>query len=354
MNRIDIDNLKKLNSPILITGHTGFKGTWLSLLLEKFGINSVGYSLEPTSDSLFERMSRSNKIDEEFSDIRNKLKLQSFIHKHRPSVIFHLAAQPLVLDSYKIPAETFEVNVQGTVNLLEAAFTCDSVKVVSIVTTDKVYRNDNSGKKFRETDPLEGKDPYSASKVGAESAATAWRQLSKLSDGPSVLSLRAGNVIGGGDESINRLLPDLMKSFSQEKRAKVRNPKSVRPWQHALDPLFGYVKATNYALNNGIENIFNFGPNSDGLSVRYVSEIAEKEWGNTPGIEYGIGDSPNEQESELLNLENNRAKKSLNWNPRWDQEEAVIRTVKWWKNVLFTKIDPYEACMSDISDFLDY
>ena len=353
MKNLDLNKLRKQNSPVLVTGHTGFKGTWLALLFEYFGIDTVGYSLEPASDSLFYRMNKNTVVDQEFSDIRDKLKLQNFIYKHKPGAIFHLAAQPLVLDSYKIPSETFEVNVQGTVNLLEAAFACDSVKVVSIVTTDKVYRNKNLGEKFCETDPLEGKDPYSASKVGAESAATAWRQLSKLYGGPTVLSLRAGNVIGGGDQAANRLLPDLIRAFTQKEKAKVRNPKSIRPWQHALDPLVGYVKATSYALNNGVENVFNFGPDSDGLSVRNVSEIAEKEWGNTPGIEYEGGGAPTEKESELLNLENSLAKKTLQWNPRWDQEEAVIRTVKWWKNVLSVKIDPYEACMSDISDFLD-
>ena len=191
--------LSKLPGPILITGHTGFKGAWLTILLEHIGIPTIGYSLPPEKHSLYERANLEGRIPELFADIRDLLLVKDFMAKHKPSAIIHMAAQPLVLESYKSPRETFDTNVMGTVNILDAAFESDHVKAIIVVTTDKVYRNDNSGRAFIESDPLEGKDPYSASKVGAEAAVSAWQQIAKISDGPKVVSVRAGNVIGGGD-----------------------------------------------------------------------------------------------------------------------------------------------------------
>jgi CDP-glucose 4,6-dehydratase len=198
---------------ILITGHTGFKGAWLTLLLERLGYEVCGISLKAEKDSLYQILKREGAIQERFVDIRNREKLNSAIAEMCPSIIFHLAAQPLVLKSYREPVETFEINVTGTANLLDASFKSNSVEAVSVITTDKVYANDNTGRKFQENDPLGGKDPYSASKVATESVVAAWQQIKKTSTGPGLITLRAGNVIGGGDSAENRLLPDLVKGF---------------------------------------------------------------------------------------------------------------------------------------------
>ena len=205
--------LRELPGPILITGHTGFKGTWLTFLLERLNVPVIGLSLEPEKDSLFDRAKRTGVIPEAFIDIREFHAISRFISEHQPSAVIHMAAQPLVLQSYKTPRETFETNVMGTANVLDAAFKTNSVEAVVVVTTDKVYRNDNSGQSFVETDPLAGKDPYSASKVGTESVVAAWQQIAKISGGPKVISVRAGNVIGGGDWAEDRLMPDLIRGL---------------------------------------------------------------------------------------------------------------------------------------------
>jgi CDP-glucose 4,6-dehydratase len=242
--------LRALSGPVLVTGHSGFKGTWLTLLLEKLGIEVVGFSLSPEKDSLFDRASRTGAISEVFADIRDYERLNSYINSVKPSAIIHMAAQPLVLESYRLPKDTFDVNVMGTVNVLDSAFNTDSVKAVIVVTTDKVYRNDNSGLAFIESDPLEGKDPYSASKVGTEAVVAAWQQIQRTSGGPKVVAVRAGNVIGGGDWGDSRLLPDLIRSFSSGQKMTVRNPASTRPWQHVLDPLSGYISTLEAVLND--------------------------------------------------------------------------------------------------------
>jgi CDP-glucose 4,6-dehydratase len=248
--------LSRLSGPVLITGHTGFKGTWLTILLEKLGIPTIGYSLKPLQGSLFERAEVTGRIPELFADIRDRNSLNSFIELHKPSCVIHMAAQPLVLESYNNPFETFDINVMGTVNLLETSFNHDFIQSIVVVTTDKVYRNDNSGRKFIETDPLEGKDPYSASKVATEAVVSAWQQISKAQGGPRVISVRAGNVIGGGDFANNRIIPDLVRSIMIEKKdVVIRNPESTRPWQHVLDSLAGYILALEATLLGNLENL---------------------------------------------------------------------------------------------------
>jgi CDP-glucose 4,6-dehydratase len=249
-----------LSGAILITGHTGFKGTWLTLLLEKMGIPAIGYSLPPIQDSLYQRANRLGAIPEIFADIRDLNEVERFLATHKPSAIIHLAAQPLVLESYKKPLDTFETNVMGTANILSAAFNTSTIRAVVAATTDKVYRNDNLGKPFTETDPLSGKDPYSASKVGSEAAIAAWQNISNLSDGPKVVSVRAGNVIGGGDWAENRIMPDLVRGFTSNQPIQIRNPDSTRPWQHVLDPLYGYLLTLQSLLEDVTIDSINFGP----------------------------------------------------------------------------------------------
>ena len=205
--------LRDLPGPVLLTGHTGFKGTWMTFLLEHLDVPVVGYSLPAEKDSLYDRAERVGVIPEKFGDILNYELLEQFIDKHNPSTIIHMAAQPLVLKSYENPRATFDVNVMGTANVLDIAFKKDFIEAIVIVTTDKVYKNDDSGRAFIETDPLGGKDPYSASKVGTEAVVAAWQQIAKISGGPQVYSARAGNVIGGGDFAESRLIPDIIRGL---------------------------------------------------------------------------------------------------------------------------------------------
>jgi CDP-glucose 4,6-dehydratase len=263
-----------------------------------------------------------------------------------------MAAQPLVLESYRLPKDTFDVNVMGTVNVLDSAFNTDSVKAVIVVTTDKVYRNDNSGLAFIESDPLEGKDPYSASKVGTEAAVAAWQQIQRTSGGPKVVAVRAGNVIGGGDWGDNRLLPDLIRSFSSGQKMTVRNPASTRPWQHVLDPLGGYISTLEAVLNDEKITSINFGPDTKSIAVSEVVEVAVKTWGLSTNIELGSLVQNNAAEAVSLDLNPDYAKQSLGWEPFWSQEEAVISTVQWWNKVLNQRVKPVDACLDNLSQIL--
>lgn len=342
-------HLRELPGPVLVTGHTGFKGTWLTLLLQRLGVEVLGFSLAPESGSLFDRANRTGAIPEIFHDICDVSSLKLFLATHLPSAVIHMAAQPLVIESYIHPRQTFQTNVMGTVNILEAAFNTPSVKAVVVVTTDKVYRNDNSGRAFIETDPLAGKDPYSASKVGAEAAVAAWQQISKVSDGPTVVAVRAGNVIGGGDWAENRLMPDLIRGFSSGKVVTVRSPDSTRPWQHVLDPLHGYIMALEAVLDGKAIDALNFGPDASSLTVREVVEISRRAWSSSASVKYEDGEDTREAIS--LQLNSTAARDSLHWRPRWLQTESVVSTVKWWDEVLNNSTNPEDACGRDI-DFL--
>lgn len=335
-----------VNGKTLITGHSGFKGTWMTLLLEKLGVEVIGLSLPPEEGSLFQRCGRAGVIQEEFLDIRNFDGIEEFLSLHNPTNIIHMAAQPLVLESYRSPRATFETNVLGTANLLDAAFRRDSTKNIVVVTTDKVYRNDNLGNRFVESDPLGGKDPYSASKVGTESVVTAWQQIHKVSGGPRIVSVRAGNVIGGGDWAKDRLMPDLVRGFIENTPTKIRNSESTRPWQHVLDPLLGYLMALSYISNGGSENVFNFGPDVDSLSVGQVVKIAQAVWPIESEIDFISTDKG--LEAEKLDLDSHLAANTLGWAPIFSQEESVKSTFKWWQRVLLDGESPQAACDQDI------
>ena len=335
---------------VLITGHTGFKGTWLSLVLGNLGFEVYGYSLAAQNRSLHTKLKQDYLCGECLSDIRDFEKLNNYIEFISPDYVFHLAAQPLVLESYRNPRETFDVNIAGTSNLLDSAFSNQGIRAIGVVTTDKVYRNDNKGLSFVETDALSGQDPYSASKVGAEAVTAAWQNISNQKSGPKVVSLRAGNVIGGGDMAQDRLLPDLIRSFETEEKIFIRNPNSTRPWQHVLDPITGYIAAV-IDSREYLSPAYNFSPNGESLKVSEVVEIAAKAWGYTGEIEIRI-DSEENYEAERLNLNSNLARKELHWTPKWDQEQAIVSTIEWWKQVLIMKRDPREACLTDLDKAL--
>jgi len=344
--------LRGLRGPILVTGHTGFKGTWLTLLLEYLNIPVVGISLPPEGNSLYSLMGRENKITEKFIDIRNLSDLQSTVKKFAPSAVLHMAAQPLVLESYESPISTFEVNVIGSANLLESCFNAESVKTIGVITTDKVYKNVGSKRSFVESDPLEGRDPYSASKVGTESVITAWREISMNRGGPQIFSLRAGNVIGGGDRARNRLLPDIVRSRLSGDPLEIRNPKSTRPWQHVLDPLYGYIVALEKSINKKIANAYNFGPTSKSLSVDDVVKIATNAWGDSLVILDSNHSQKNNYEAGELAIDASLASKEFNWRPRWSQEEAVRSTMNWWKHVSEGTMTAHQSCLIDIEYLL--
>jgi len=340
--------LRELPGPIMVTGHTGFKGTWLTFLLERLEIPVVGYSLPAVKGSLFERANRAGVIPEVFADIRDLDSIKAFLELHKPAAVFHLAAQPLVLESYKIPLETFEINVMGTANLLSEAFSIETIKAIAVITTDKVYENNNSGRKFVETDALSGKDPYSASKVGTEAVISAWQQIQKIVGGPLLLSLRSGNVIGGGDWAEDRLIPDLVRAFSRKETIILRHPESTRPWQHVLDPLLGYLRAMEYVLTANASDTFNFGPDSESLSVKKIAEISERSWPFPTNVGISGVVSINESEALTLNLDSQKAREILHWSPVWSQEKAVVSSLTWWNEVLNNGVKSADACAQDI------
>lgn len=326
----DFSQLRSLSGPVLITGHTGFKGTWLTYLLAALDIPCFGASLPPEPDSMFARLERTGKIPEKFVDIRNRQEVLELIQEIEPSVIIHMAAQPLVLESYKSPVETFDTNVMGTANVLDAAFSSNSVQVIGVVTTDKVYLNDNSGFAFSENSPLGGHDPYSASKAATEQVVNAWRSISSNRGGPSVISMRAGNVIGGGDFAENRLLPDLVRAMMGNKEIVIRNPNSTRPWQHVLDPLFGYLLYIESVLNGDSQESMNFGPAGESLSVREVTQIFIS---GDPTLSIHFEPSSSDQlESKLLEISSDKARKLLGWESKVSQISAIKSTLEWWRS----------------------
>jgi CDP-glucose 4,6-dehydratase len=267
-----------------------------------------------------------------------------------------MAAQPLVLKSYDDPLYTFEVNVMGTANILNIAFAEKSVRSVVVTTTDKVYKNTGNDLLFSEHDPLEGKDPYSASKVGAESVITAWQHLENFNDSPRVVAVRSGNVIGGGDYSPDRLFPDLVRAYFSEKELIIRNPYSTRPWQHVLDPLYGYLMVLGQSKDKKISKSFNFGPSEKSLSVEHVIKIAEQVCKDKIKLVLDdenilIKERPL-KEAKNLDLNSGRARNEIGWTPFWKQEDAVRDTIRWWQNVLEFGMSPNQACQLDLQAFL--
>jgi CDP-glucose 4,6-dehydratase len=344
--------LRELPGPVLVTGHTGFKGCWLTLFLERLQVPVIGISLAPEPDSLYARIKRTGATIESFIDIRDFDAVRSFVASQQPSAVIHMAAQPLVLESYEKPRETFETNVMGTVNVLESSFMSKSVQAIIVVTTDKVYKNENHNGSFVESDSLQGKDPYSASKVGTESAVSAWQQISKVNGGPKVVSVRSGNVIGGGDWAKNRIIPELIRGFATQTLVTVRNPLSSRPWQHVLDPIKGYVMALEATLGGAELDALNFGPATPSISVGEIVNLCRANWPFPTWVQNSKAWESQNLEAVKLQLDSKKARDILGWNTHWGQEEAVVATIEWWDKVLNKSISPSDACNQDLDYML--
>lgn len=319
---------------VVVTGHTGFKGARLADWLDTLGADVTGYALDPpTRPNLFDGLQLSDRLRHVVADVRDRDRIVAEVQAAQPSVIFHLAARALVLRAYEEPRDTFETNVMGTVNVLEAARACPSVRAVVVVTSDKVYQNLETGRPFQESDPIGGRDPYAASKGCAELVTASYRE-SFFEDGAAVASVRAGNVIGGGDWAPDRIIPDSVRALAAGEPIVVRNPDAVRPWQHVLEPLSGYLRLGGLMLENGqrYAGAWNFGP-TDEVADRPVSWVVERfvgEWGSgswtTP-----VGTERRPHEAQRLHLDSAKAREQLDWRPVWDAPTAVRHTASWYR-----------------------
>lgn len=342
---------------VFLTGHTGFKGAWLSIWLNELQAEVAGYSLSPsTQPSLFDLTDKQTQVESTISDIRDLHKLRNAIHRFQPEIVIHMAAQPLVRESYLTPVETYETNVMGTVNVLESVRTCPSVKGVVIVTTDKCYENQEWIWGYRENEPLGGYDPYSSSKACAELVVKGYQQSffhpdDYASHGVAVASVRAGNVIGGGDWSADRLIPDSIRAVLDGKEIYIRSPLAVRPWQHVLEPLNGYLLLAQKLVEDGCRyaGAYNFGPvDEDCASVVGVVKMLCSSWGE--GASYRVKKDSGPHEANILKLDCSKAKKELNWEPRWRLEKAIDLVVQWSKAYQSNE-DLVATCQNQIKAF---
>lgn len=320
---------------VLITGHTGFKGSWLSLWLAHAGAQVTGLSLAPdTSPSLFDQLALSDHMDHRLGDIRDGAMVAATVKNSAPDVVLHLAAQSLVLRGYRLPIDTWATNVMGTAHVLEAMRSLDKPCAAVIVTTDKVYRNNEWEFGYRETDQLGGFDPYSASKAATELAIDSWRRSFLSGTSPvRIASARAGNVIGAGDWSDNRIVPDMVRALHEGRDVEVRNPNAVRPWQHVLEPLGGYLLLAQRLLESGapvVQDAFNFGPSAEAeRSVRELVEQGLKHW---PGTWRDMSEAGRPHEAGRLALNIDRARAQLGWAPRWDFDRSVRETIEGYRS----------------------
>jgi len=349
---------------VFLTGHTGFKGSWLSLWLDSLGAKVTGYALDPpTQPSMFELCKLSELTQSIIADIRDQKKLTKALYQAKPEIVIHMAAQPLVRRSYLQPVETYAVNVMGTINLFEAVRKCPSVKTVIIVTSDKCYENIERGKGkgargngFKETDPLGGYDPYSSSKACQEIITAAYRSSyfnprAYKQHGVAVASVRAGNVIGGGDWAEDRLIPDYIRSVLRNQSMVVRNPAAIRPWQHVLAPLSGYIILAQKLYSNGSKyaEAWNFGPDkSDAKPVEWViNKLCEKWREGTCQIDK----RKHPHEANYLKLDCTKAKIRLKWRPKWKLDQALGKVIEWTK-AYKNKEDMREISLQQIGEYM--
>ncbi len=342
---------------VLITGHTGFKGSWLTVWLNMLGANVIGYALDPLyDDGVFVSSKIGEKIIDYRADVRDFKKLLEVLDKEKPEIIFHLGAQALVLESYQSPLETFEINTMGTANLLEAIRLTESVKTAIFITTDKVYENKEWIWPYREDERLGGYDPYSASKGASELIISSYRNSffnpeDYLNHGKSIASVRAGNVIGGGDWSENRIVPDCIKAIENKEIIKVRSPLSVRPWQHVLEPLGGYLFLGAKMMEQPLKfaEAWNFGPEAENIiNVGELVNRLVKNYGT--GESKDISNSKNLHEAQLLALDISKVKQILGWHPVLNIEETIRFTVDWYKR--YKKEDVNAICQEQIVDYM--
>ena len=341
---------------VFITGHTGFKGSWLSILLNYLGAEISGYALDPpTEPSLYRLCHLDEIVKSKIGDIRDLTNLKQSLNMANPEIVIHMAAQSLVRYSYQNPVDTYEINVMGTVNLLEAVRNSQSVKVLVNVTTDKCYENKEWLWGYREDEPLGGFDPYSSSKACSEIVTAAYRRSffnKENKTGTSIASARAGNVIGGGDWAVDRLIPDFIRAIQKQEKVLIRNPQAIRPWQHVLEPLSGYLTLVEKLLTDGdkYSGAWNFGPDEvDSQPVKWIIEKLCNYWGIDAS--YEITKSPGPHEANYLKLDCSKAKAFLGWHPHWNLEkalESIIDFTKAWQgNENLRKV-----CIRQIEDYL--
>lgn len=353
METMEITNLFEgvyKNKVCLITGHTGFKGSWLSYWLTQMGAEVIGFSLEPEQP-----LNHFDLLDKSFTsiigDIRNYEQISKVFEKHKPDVVFHLAAQSLVRYSYNNPIDTFDTNVLGTVNVFEASRHCDSVKAVVNITSDKCYENKEWIWGYRENDPMGGHDPYSASKGCAELVTTSYQRSYFNHNSKLIASGRAGNVIGGGDWAEDRLIPDIVRAASKGSPVEIRNPLATRPWQHVLEPLSGYL-TLGWKLLQGYKKYadgWNFGPDlGSNVTVENIINKVENVWDKvTHNI---IEDKNNHHEANLLMLDCSKANKLLKWAPVWDLNKTISKTMNWYKSFYE---DNYIQTKNDLLSYIE-
>jgi len=347
------------NKKVLLTGHTGFKGTWMLILLQKLGATVKGYALDAPTPSLYEDIDGDSLCDSVIADIRNKEELNKAVQSFQPDIIFHMAAQPLVLDSYQRPIYTFEVNAIGTANLLEAIKLVKGKCAVINITTDKVYENREWIYPYRESDHLGGYDPYSASKACSEIVTASYRSSffnieNYQEHQTAIATVRAGNVIGGGDWAENRIIPDIVRAISNNEQVTLRNPSAVRPWQHVLDALYGYLLLAIKIDENPkrFTTAFNFGPLYDeAVTVEFLVQQAIEEWGRgSYNVEQQEGQL---HEANLLRLDCSKAVSELKWTPRWNAAQAIQTTIKWYKKVVNKELSSLEMTRLQIESYLN-
>ncbi|MDD2761208.1 MAG: CDP-glucose 4,6-dehydratase [Methylomonas sp.] len=336
---------------VCLTGHTGFKGSWLTIWLNKLGADVTGVSLPPeTMPNLFTLAKVAGLCRNQICDIRDIKAVASIIQATQPDIVFHLAAQPLVRVSYRQPVETFSTNVMGTVHVLDSMRGVESTRVAVMITTDKVYRNNEWPWPYRENDALGGHDPYSASKAASEIVIASYRDAFLSAQGVAVASARAGNVIGGGDWGEDRLIPDAVRAWQAGQILQIRRPNAIRPWQHVLEPLAGYLKlAEKLWSNQELASAYNFGPHTNEIStVRDVIELARNSYGSGQ-VNYG-DEKDGLHEAGRLALEISKARAMLNVNPTWGLAETIKRTMSWYRSQ-HQGSDTLALCLAEIDDF---
>ncbi|MGH4138609.1 CDP-glucose 4,6-dehydratase [Clostridium sp.] len=357
-SRVDLFNNFFKDKTVLITGHTGFKGSWLSIWLEKLGAKVIGYGLDPyTQDDNFVVCGLKDRVIDIRGDIRDYKKLLRVFNKYKPAIVFHLAAQALVKKSYENPKQTYETNVMGTLNVLECIKSSAAVKVSIMITTDKCYKNIEQIWGYREDDPMGGYDPYSSSKGCAEILIDSYRNSfinpkDYSLHGKAIATARAGNVIGGGDWSKDRIIPDCIRALKGNKDIEIRNSKAVRPWQHVLEPLSGYLLLASKMYEDGVSYCsgWNFGPNIDSIiSVGSIVDTIILEWGYGKGVDISLENAPHE--ANILKLDCTKAKTYLGWLPKLNVNEALKLTVDWYK--YFNEKDMYDLCINQIKCYCE-